>query len=255
MGHKEARRLNRSRKVTRLFGGSLRRTRTPWTGRVVLILGLALGSAGTLPGQAPSVEVPVTALGNHIVERGGKVFITTQYPVEVEDAKGDRKVAQANSFIDCNAGEKGKDALALDGCRMLFQPAGGDKYYRCKLQGKSLSIRWSHYSFLDFLGNASEEWQGALGGFAVAQTTSLFTPRHTILGVAAGFGYGVTGVGPLVKHHPSLWLWRRGGTQIPQDKAVFLTADGPALRVQELTPVRDQAGKEISSDMGVTAAQ
>ena len=187
MGHKEARRLNRSRKVTRLFGGSLRRTRTPWTGRVVLILGLALGSAGTLPGQAPSVEVPVTALGNHIVERGGKVFITTQYPVEVEDAKGDRKVAQANSFIDCNAGEKGKDALALDGCRMLFQPAGGDKYYRCKLQGKSLSIRWSHYSFLDFLGNASEEWQGALGGFAVAQTTSLFTPRHTILGVALGW--------------------------------------------------------------------
>src|SRR5256885_3797940 len=45
-------------------------------------------------------SVPVTALGNHIVERGGKVFITTQYPVDVEDAKGnrtDRKSTRLNS--------------------------------------------------------------------------------------------------------------------------------------------------------------
>jgi hypothetical protein len=258
MGHQEARSRNRLWKVTRLFEGPFQLARTCAGGRAALTLWLAMGSAVALTGQTPSVEVPVTALGNHIVQRGSRIFITTQYPVEVEDDQGNRMVAQANSFIDCNAGEKGKDALGLDGCRMVFQAVGGDKYYRCKVQGNSLSIRWSHYSFLDFIGNASEEWQGALGGFAVAQTTSLFTPRHTLLALAAGFGYGVTGAGPLVKHHPSLWLWRRGGTQIPDNKPVFLTADGPELKLQEvkeLKPPGGQATKETSSGMAATAAQ
>src|SRR5262249_28614903 len=154
--------LNRSLKVVRLRR-CFRPAPTNAKGRIALILGIAMGSASTLVGQMPSgLKVPDTALGDHILKKGGKVFVMTQYPLSVEDDKGSGKAVQANSFIDCQAGEKGKDALALDDCQMYFS-TGGDKFYRCNLQGKSLSIRWGHYSFLDFVGNASEEWQGALG--------------------------------------------------------------------------------------------
>jgi putative Ig domain-containing protein len=175
-------------------------------------------------------QVPVSLLVDHEVGPNGNVLFSRQFPVAVavgrdaKDGNDEERVAPAGTFLYCKVGAKGKNSLTLVECRMLFQSVSDDKTYECNVRGataNTLTLVWLPLHWWEHFGNASETMQAALAGFAAGSVAALFTAKHWIEAVSAGYAGIVAGVGPYSKHHPKLLL-PAGHIAIPENRALLL---------------------------------